>query len=342
MTRPASVPGDEVWAVGIKGDHQLAHQRSTVSSVDPLLLPLSRTLRFRDANIEGISLINAPNDFDGVLINKRGEVLATWSSFAVQGGEESTQFNRGVGAEVAQQFIEIVRSGKPFYSLEAEFTYAPLFAARKMGVDEEWVARLEENNPVRRRALSITRLVAGTPASSLLQNGDMVMAIDGEVVTSFRELEHAVQKPEVNVTVWRNGSVLEFPVRTAALDGKGIDHAISWAGALIQNPHRAMAAQRGVSTNGVYVAYFSYGTPATRYGLWAGRRVVEVNETPTPDLQAFIAVVKDISDRESVRLKTKTWNGTTEVITLKLDTQYWPAYEIRRTEQGWRRSDLGS
>jgi S1-C subfamily serine protease len=335
-------PGDEVWAVGIKGDHQLAHQRSTVSSVDPLLLPLSRTLRFRDANIEGISLINAPNDFDGVLINKRGEVLATWSSFAVQGGEESTQFNRGVGAEVAQQFIEIVRSGKPFYSLEAEFTYAPLFAARKMGVDEEWVARLEENNPVRRRALSITRLVAGTPASSLLQNGDMVMAIDGEVVTSFRELEHAVQKPEVNVTVWRNGSVLEFPVRTAALDGKGIDHAISWAGALIQNPHRAMAAQRGVSTNGVYVAYFSYGTPATRYGLWAGRRVVEVNETPTPDLQAFIAVVKDISDRESVRLKTKTWNGTTEVITLKLDTQYWPAYEIRRTEQGWRRSDLGS
>lgn len=211
-----------------------------------------------------------------------------------------------------------------------------------MGVDEEWVARLEENNPVRRRALSITRLVAGTPASSLLQNGDMVMAIDGEVVTSFRELEHAVQKPEVNVTVWRNGSVLEFPVRTAALDGKGIDHAISWAGALIQNPHRAMAAQRGVSTNGVYVAYFSYGTPATRYGLWAGRRVVEVNETPTPDLQAFIAVVKDISDRESVRLKTKTWNGTTEVITLKLDTQYWPAYEIRRTEQGWRRSDLGS
>jgi S1-C subfamily serine protease len=335
-------PGDEVWAVGIKGDHQLAHQRSTVSSVDPLLLPLSRTLRFRDENIEGISLINAPNDFDGVLINKRGEVLATWSSFAVQGGEESTQFNRGVGAEVAQQFIDIVRSGKPFYSLEAEFTYAPLFAARKMGVDEEWVARLEENNPVRRRALSITRLVAGTPASSLLQNGDMVMAIDGEVVTSFRQLEHAVQKPEVTVTVWRNGNVLEIPVRTAALDGKGIDHAISWAGALIQNPHRAMAAQRGVSTNGVYIAYFSYGTPATRYGLWAGRRVVEVNETPTPDLQAFIAVVKDISDRESVRLKTKTWNGTAEVITLKLDTQYWPAYEIRRTEQGWRRSDLGS
>ena len=335
-------PGDDVWVVGIKGDHQLLHQQSTVSSVEPLMLPLSRTLRFRDSNIEGISLVNAPNEVDGVLVNKRGEVLATWSSFAVQSGDDSAQVNRGIGSEVAKQFVEIVRDGKPFYSLEAEFVYAPLFAARKMGVDEEWVKRLEENNPVRRRALSVTRLVAGTPAAKLLKNGDMVLAIDGEVVTSFRELEHAVQKPEVTVTVWRNGDVKEIPIQTAALDGRGIDRAISWAGALIQNPHRAMAAQRGVSTNGVYVAYFSYGSPATRYGLWAGRRVVEVNEKPTPDLETFVDAVKDIGHRESVRLKTKTWNGTTEVITLKLDTQYWPAYEIRRTDDGWKRKNLGS
>jgi S1-C subfamily serine protease len=335
-------PGDEVWVVGIKGDHQLVHQKSLVSSVDPLMLPLSRTLRFRDANIEGISLVNAPGDVDGVLVNKRGEVLATWSSFSVQAGGESGQFNRGVGSEVAQQFVNIVRDGKPFYSLEAEFVYAPLFAARKMGVDEAWVERLEENNPVRRRALSITRLVAGSRAAELLQNGDMLLAIDGEVVTSFRELEHAVQRPEVTVTIWRNGEVKEIPVRTAALDGKGITRAISWAGALLQDPHRAMAAQRGVSRDGVYVAYFSYGSPATRYGLWAGRRVVEVNETPTPDLGAFVDAVKDIEHRESVRLKTVSWNDTVEVITLKLDTQYWPAYEIRRTEDGWRRVDLGS
>ena len=335
-------PGDEVWAVGIKGDHQLAHQQSLVSSVDPLTLPLSRTLRFRDANIEAISLVNAPDDFDGVLINKRGEVLATWSSFAVQTGSESAQFNRGVGADVAQQFIETVRAGKPFYSLEAEFVYAPLFAARKMGVEEDWIKRLEENNPVRRRALSVTRLVADSPASRLLRNGDMVLAIDGDVVTSFRELEKAVQKPEVTLTIWRNNKVMEIPVATAALDGRGIARAISWAGALLQEPHRAMAAQRGVSTEGVYVAYFSYGSPATRHGLWAGRRVVAVNEEATPDLPAFINAVKDIGHRESVRLKTVSWNGMAEVITLKLDTQYWPGYELRRTDDGWRRVDLGS
>ena len=333
--------GDKLWVVGIKGDHQLVHQESVVSNVEPLMLPLSRTLRFRDSNIEGIDLVNAPTDVDGVLVDKRGRVAAMWSSFSIQSGGDGAQINRGVGADLVMEFVDTVRNGKPFYSLEAEFVYAPLFAARNMGVEEEWIAKLEQNNPVHRRALSVTRIVAGTPTAKLLRNGDMVLAVDGNVVTSFRALEKAVQKPEVVVTVWRAGEALEIKTETSVLDGRGIDRAVSWAGALLQDPHRAMAAQRGVDQKGVYVAFFSYGSPATRYGLWAGRRVVEVDETPTPDLQTFVETVSGKQDQASVRLKTVTWNGAVEVITLKLDNQYWPAYEIRRTNDGWRRSTIG-
>ena len=144
------------------------------------------------------------------------------SSFAVQSGGEGSQFNRGVGADLVTEFVHKVRNDSPFYSLEAEFTYMPLFSARNIGVDEEWIDRLEENNPVSRRALSITRLVAGTPASEVLRNGDIVMAVDGQVVTSFRALEKAAQKPEVTITIWRNSAVREIELQTAALDGRGI------------------------------------------------------------------------------------------------------------------------
>jgi len=41
-----------------------------------------------------------------------------------------------------------------------------------------------------------------------------------------------------------------------------------------------------------------------------------------------------------VRLKTVTWNGSTEVITLKLDLHYWPAVELRRGPDGWTRHEL--
>ena len=334
--------GDPVWVVGIKADHQLVHQETRVSSVEPLLLPLSRTLRFRDSNIEGIDLVNAPGELDGVLVDKRGRVASTWSSFMIQSGGEVTQYNRGISADLVADFVDTVREGRPFYSLEAELVYAPLFAARNLGVDEEWLEKLEKNNPVQRRALSVTRLVAASPASAALQNGDLILAIDGQIVTSFRGLEKAVQKPEVTVTVWREGSAIDVQVATAALDGRGIDRVVSWGGALLQNPHRPIAAQRGIDPYGVYVAFFSYGSPATRSGLYAGRRIVRVDDVATPDLNAFVEAVSGRENHESIRLTTVTWNGAVEVITLKLDNQYWPAYEVRRTKDGWERSAIGS
>lgn len=335
------VPGDMVWVVGLKSDHQLVHQASRVASVDPLILPLSRTLRFRDANLEVISLVNEPDNIDGVLLEERGRVAATWSSFAFDSGGDAGQMSLGIGSELVSEFVDIVRSPRRIYSLEAEFDYAPLFAARKIGLDESWLEKLERHNPKGRRALQINRVVAGSPTAEVLKNGDILLAIDGHAVTSYRELERAVQKPLVTATIWRNDEERQYEIETAVLDGASIERAVSWAGALLQNPHRAMSVQRGVEPDGVYVAYFNYGSPATRYGLFAGRRIVEVDSQATPDLQAFIDVVGGKKDRASVRLKTITWNGAVEVITLKLDKQYWPAYEIRRTDNGWRRFAIG-
>ena len=267
-------------------------------------------------------------------------MVAKWASFAYQTGGESGQFNRGIPAELLKEFVEVVRSDDPVYSLELELGYMPLFAARKLGLDEDWLEKLEKSNPSKRRVLNVSRLVAGAPAAEKLKNGDMILAVDDEVVTTFREFERAVQKSQVAVTVWRNGEALDLEIETVALDGVGIEWAVSWAGALLQDPHRAMAAQRGIEATGVYVAFFSYGSPATRYGLWAGRRIVAVDDTATPDLRSFVDAVSGKEDQTSVRLETVTWNGAVKVITLKLDTQYWPAYEIRRTDQGWRRNDL--
>lgn len=339
MTMPAA--GDRLLVVGLKSDHQLAHQESSVSSVDSINMPLSRTMRFRDSNLETIDLVNGPTDFDGVLLNDDANVVATWSSFAYQSGGDSGQINRGISAELLAEIVDTVGSGKPVYSLEVELNYAPLFAARKLGVDEEWLAKLESHNTKTRRALRVSRIVAGTPAAEELRSGDTILAVDGQIVTTFRELEKAVQKPKVTVTVWRDKRAHDLRIETVALSGSGIDRAVSWAGALLQDPHRGMAAQRGIDPTGVYVAFFSYGSPATRYGLWAGRRIVEVDNTATPDLQSFIDAVSDKGDQTSVRLKTVTWNGAVEVITLKLDNQYWPAYEIRRDGDGWKRQSIG-
>jgi S1-C subfamily serine protease len=333
-------PGEDVWAIGLRSDHKVMSQSTQVAAVDAIEFPLSRTLQFRDSNLETISLVNPPTDYDGVLVNRGGDVVALWSSFAYESGRELQQENRGVPAELVAEMIPVVTGQKPLYSLEAEFQVVPLAAASKLGLTKEWIARLEQHDQKRRQALAIARLVAGSPAAALLQPGDLVLAIDGQTVNRFREVERAVQKSTVTLTVWRNGAPLDVAINTVPLDGKDLQRLVIWAGATLQAPHRAMAAQRGIPPEGVFVAYFYYGSPATRYGLYAGRRITEVDGQPTPDLDSFIRAVAGRDDRSSVRLKTITWNSATEVITLKLDRHYWPAYELRRSADGWNRVDL--
>lgn len=338
VLKPVDVQlGEQIWAVGVRSDGKVQSRAATVASVDPVAFPLSRTLQFRESNLETIALINGPSDYDGVLANKNGEVIATWASFAYEAGREIAQENRGIPAELIAEMLPLVRDNHTLHSLEVELLPVPLAGARKLGLPDSWIKRLEQHSPERRQALSIARLVGGSPASKVLRSGDLILDIDGAVVNRFREVERAVQKPQVRITVLRDGAEQTLEVPTVALGGRDLNRILVWAGAVLQQPHRALSAQRGIPPEGVFVGYFSYGSPATRYQLWAGRRIVEVDGQPTPDLDAFIKAVSGRPDRSSVRLRTMAWNGSVDVITLKLDTRYWPTYELQRTAQGWTR-----
>jgi pro-apoptotic serine protease NMA111 len=334
--------GESLWVVGLGGDSQM-HARSTeIASIDPLALPLSRTMRFRDSNLETVQLVNPPTEFDGVLADAAGNVLGTWSSFAYDNGRELAQDTRGVPIDVVADMIERVRNHTPLHSLEAELDVLPLAQARQFGLPDSWTQRLAQHTPTRRQALTVVRLVGGSDAAEKLQQGDLLLAIDGQVVTRFREVERAAaDKARVKVTVWRGQSEQTIDIATAELPGMDVERLVEWAGATLQAPHRAMSVQRGIAPVGVYVAYFAYGSPATRYGLYPGRRIVEVDGVPTPDLDTFLKLTTGRADRSSLRLKTITWNNAPEVITLKLDKHYWPAYELTRAPSGvWSRRAL--
>ncbi|HUN71324.1 MAG TPA: trypsin-like peptidase domain-containing protein [Steroidobacteraceae bacterium] len=335
------VPGQPIWVVGLGDDSQMHSRATEIASIDPLALPLSRTMRFRDTNIETIGLVNPPSEFDGVLTDASGNVLGTWSSFAYDNDSGIAQALRGVPIDVVADMVDRVRSGRPLHSLDVELDPEPLASAHQMGLSPEWTGKLAAHSPTERQVLTVIRTVGGSPASSLLQPGDLLLALDGKVVTEFREVEHATEnRPEVQVTVWRGGGEQTLTVPTVALSGAGLDRVVEWAGATLQAPFQAMRAQRGIPPVGVYVDYFAYGSPSARYGLYPGRRIVQVDGQPTPDLDAFIKAVAGRADRSSVRLTTITWNNAPDVITLKLDKHYWPAYELLRTADGWTRHSL--
>ncbi|MDH3400234.1 MAG: trypsin-like peptidase domain-containing protein [Chromatiales bacterium] len=333
--------GDPVWVAGLKSNSKPFIQKTEVSTVDALTLPLSRTMRFRESNLSAIALVNAPGDTDGVLMDSRSRVQALWTSLAFQTGNNNRQINLGLSADIARDLVENVRLERDLQSLEAEFMHLSLATARKLDLPGEWLRKLENHSPEQRNILQVVRLVGGSDADDKLRPGDLLLTLDGRVINQFREVERAVQgKQSVQVEVWRQDRVEQIEVGTATLDGDGIDRLVSWAGALLQAPHRALSAQRGIEPEGVYVSFFNFGSPASHYHLVAGRRIVEVDGAPTPDLDAFLARVSGKRDGESLRIKTINLNDQVDVLTLKLDKHYWPSYQLIKIDGQWVREEL--
>ena len=121
--------------------------------------------------METVSLVNAPSDLDGVLVNEEGTVVSLWSSFAYHSGQDLKQVNKGVPAEIVAEVLDQVREGRELRSLEIELGRIPLSSGRSLGLSDDWTARLEEHDPERRQVLKVLRLVAGTPAAGKVKAG---------------------------------------------------------------------------------------------------------------------------------------------------------------------------
>ena len=107
------VPGEEVVVAGLNQDGRLVAQRSRVASIEPVSFPLSRTLQFRDSNLATLRIVSGPREFDGVIADDRGHVLALWSSFAYESGRQVQQDNQGIPAEIVKEMLAHARDGRP-------------------------------------------------------------------------------------------------------------------------------------------------------------------------------------------------------------------------------------
>ncbi|MBA0686510.1 hypothetical protein Goari_014109 [Gossypium aridum] len=222
--------------------------------------------------------------------------------------------------------------------LEVELYRTLLSKARSFGLSDDWIQALIKKDPVRRQVLRVKGCLAGSKAENLLEQGDMVLAVNKEPVTCFRDIEnvcHALDigesGGELNMTIFRQGRELDLVVGTDVRDGNGTTRVINWCGCFVQDPHPAVRALGFLPEegHGVYVTRWCRGSPVHRYGLYALQWIVEVNGKPTPDLDAFVNVTKELEHGEFVRVRSIHLNSKPRVLTLKQDLHYWPTWELR-------------
>jgi S1-C subfamily serine protease len=330
-------PGDEVHLVALTGQHQVASRKTRVSRIDPIRLPQPSPPQHRDVNLDVLQIDDSISSVGGVLADKKGRVLALWSSFHRDDGDGAGASFRGLPVEalalLPAPFPGATRSETRL--LGAELGLVRMADARERGLPPDRAAALEAQDPTRKQVLTVSRVYGGFPAADVLRGGDLILSANGHAVTRFLEVERAAQNPSITLELLRDGAVVEVQVETVAASGQGIDRALIWAGALLHEPHPEVAFQRGRPAEGVYVSWYWYGSPAYRYGLRATRRIVAIDDVPTPDLDAFMAAVAELGHGEPVRIKTKGLDDQPQVLTLKADLHYWPTREFRLAETGW-------
>jgi hypothetical protein len=82
----------------------------------------------------------------------------------------------------------------PLRSLDTEFKTIPLSKARQgLGLPPEWIAKLERAGGDKRHVLAIRRCMPRSHAHNVLKEGDLLLAVNGRVVVSYRDVEEAVQ-----------------------------------------------------------------------------------------------------------------------------------------------------
>ncbi|KAG4186585.1 hypothetical protein ERO13_A08G052700v2 [Gossypium hirsutum] len=360
LPEPALRRGDSVYLVGLSRSLQATSRKSVVTNPCAALNIASADCpRYRATNMEVIELdTDFGSTFSGVLTDEHGRVRAIWGSFSTQlkfgcNTSEDHQFVRGIPVYAISQVLDKIiagANGPPLLIngvkrpmplvriLEVEFYPTLLSKARSFGLSDDWIQALVKKDPVRRQVLRVKGCLAGSKAENLLEQGDMVLAVNKEPVTCFRDIENACQALDngdnsgnLNMTIFRQGREIDLLVGTDVRDGNGTARVINWCGCIVQDPHPAVRALGYLPEegHGVYVARWCHGSPVHRYGLYALQWIVEINGKPTPDLDAFVNVTKELEHGEFVRVRTVHLNGKPRVLTLKQDLHYWPTWELR-------------
>ena len=186
--------------------------------------------------------IGASKQQDGVIVDsKSGAVKGYWACFGAKGAF------MGIPAEVLMDVVAPLRAGTglPTYScLGARLEYVGLSQLRDLGLPATTAKQIEDRADHagrRRQAVMVARRWGDTDAMTQLQDGDVILAIDGTPIISVRDVDLAVAglpRP-VEIELFREGKLLTRTLQTfEASQGKPFpsDRMVLWAGCGLQEP----------------------------------------------------------------------------------------------------------
>ncbi|KAH9186580.1 hypothetical protein AeNC1_011447 [Aphanomyces euteiches] len=337
-SKPPPHVGSTVDFVGLTSLWSVLTAKAVVTKLDRFVLTDLGVPRYKSCPVEVFEVepMNS-SALGGVFVNEEHQVVGFWFEFGTEDssdGQFSQSVHRGLPIAVVADLVSAIQAGetppKSIRILPIELTTTSVATARAgLGLSPSWIEKLAAKHPDTRQVLTVFRCAAESQARDTLQSGDLVLAVQGQPVVKDSDVEKLCSSATtVELTVLRHGNQLTLSVDTIHVSALGTTRAVLWCGLLLQAPHWTVY-QRGFVPGKVYVSMWMHGSPADKYGMEPRRFILQVNEIPTPDLDAFLDAVRDVKQGDSVRLHMVTMATTRpEMRTLKTEYHYWPTMQV--------------
>uniref|UniRef100_A0A0D2YK99 PDZ-like domain-containing protein n=1 Tax=Fusarium oxysporum (strain Fo5176) TaxID=660025 RepID=A0A0D2YK99_FUSOF len=202
--------------------------------------------------------------------------------------------------------------------LPVELQPVKIIDARAIGVSEEWIEKIQ-NDPADAYMFKVERTWGQLPDQ--FQKEDVLLSLDGNLVTKLSALEATDGKEFLNVVISRKGQQITFKAQTVLEDDFETTELVSFDGLVVQRPHRTVRQSIEKLPSDVYVTCTYRGSPAHAY-------------------HSLTAMLSKIPHNTHFKMNMVEYSGNPSFVTLKKNERFFPLTVWSRDpseSKGWKR-----
>jgi S1-C subfamily serine protease len=341
--------GEDTIFVGLNANHRPVVAKTTVTDITTVAIPASAsTPRYRGLNLDAITVDSSLSGQcgSGVLVAEDGTVQALWLTYL---GERSGHSNKdveyhlGFATPALLPVLNEIKSGKKpnLRILNMETQTVQMAQARIMGVTDEWMERVEREDPERHQLFMVRKVDAGNVGG--LAEGDIILTLNDKLITRVSDLDIMYSNDVLDALVVRKNEEVRLQVATVPTSELETDRVVAFCGAILHRPHHAVRQQISKVHSDVYITARMRGSPAYMYGLAPTNFIMAVNGKPTLDLESFVRETNKIEDNTYMRLTLMTFDSVKWVCTCKANKHWFPTIDMVKdpsVREGWRSKNL--
>jgi pro-apoptotic serine protease NMA111 len=186
-------------------------------------------------------------------------------------------------------------------TIQTQWILKPFDDCRRLGLTPNWESAVRKAAPNDNSMLVAEIVLPEGPGDGKIQEGDVLIKVNGELLTSFAKLDAIFDSSvggQAHLLIQRGGEDVELTLDVGNLHDITPDRFVTVAGGSFHDLSYQQARLYAIACKGLYVCEAT-GSFKMENAL-SGWLVDSVDQKPTPNLEAFIEVMKAVPDKARI------------------------------------------